>query len=406
MSGALNASAEDSLRTQKKNHKDSYGRKVWSTSPSFANAVYFQNHTKSKSLSCFNGTSRNIDGRELVEVRPFLVRDAITSRPIKGTNQILAQTILRQMEKDDRELTHEVGVLTFDECTRHGLYLKADSFFVTLTTAERRPDNIKVYNAYRYFPISALQPQSVPRLKAIQYTNSLDSKISYLRKKISIETDPKKREIDERRLSYAHMDKALGSVMFDKSCSKEVRVSEVQKYIDKLPENEKKNFKNEIMQTKLGAEGKIRDYRTAQGIVENFNSKIFIQTAQHEMEFIESQRNKKAPLQFDATKTKTQSVYLAKWLAASELAATNPNVTFLTDRESIESASKSLSRQIDKAFSENNHSEVFVIGNQASEQMKQELREFRQKEQSKSLGRANARAVPEQEVELGMDRSF
>lgn len=397
MSGAVNASAQDSLRAQQK----TYFVEDWQKSPSFSNAVYFQNHTKSKSLSCFSGRTTNIGGRELVEVKPFLVRDAITNRPIKGTNQILAQTILRQMEQDDRELSHEIGVLTFDECAKHGLYLKKGSPYVTLTTANLSTADGKIYNAYRYFPASALQPQSIPRLKAIQYTNSLDSKISYLRKKISLEPDSQERAAAERRLSYAHMDKALGSVMFDKTYSKEERVREVQEYIGRLPENERKNFTNEIMKTKQGKDGKKIDCSTAQGLVENFSPKIFIQTAENELEFISAQRNKKAPLQFDATKSKTPSVYLAKWLAASELASANPNVTFLTDRESIDSASKSLGRQIDKAFQENKHSEVFVIGNQASLLMKDELREFRQNEQSKSLGRAGERNVHEQDVEMG-----
>lgn len=406
MNYAENNSAREPLRTSRK----SYGVKDWTKSPAYLNAVFFNDQSKKQNLACFYGKTIDNGGKEVVEIKPVLVRDAVTGRAIKGTNQILAQTILNQMKKDDKEAARAqaaatVGILTFDECTRHGLYLKKGEPYMTLTTVKISDTKEKVYNAYRYFSVSALQEQSIPRLQAVQYTNSLDSKISYLRNRIENEATPEGKSLYEKYLSYAHFDKAMGTAMFDTRLNTpELKSYSVSEYIDKLPSKEQNSFRAEIMLMKTDKNGRQLDLTTPEGLVANFNQKYFMDKAQKELDYIDSQRAKKEALTFDATNTQTSTAYLSKWLAASELASSNPNVTFLTDKKSIESVSKSISSNLDKAFSENNHSEVFVIGNQASSLMKQELREFRHKEQSQSNGRAASRTVAEQPIEQGFER--
>ena len=96
---------------------------------------------------------------------------------------------------------------------------------------------------------------------------------------------------------------------------------------------------------------------------------------------------------FDSRKVSEPGIYLSKYLAATQLAKTNPNVIFLTDEASQKSVQKELVKQMERSISENRHVDIFRTATEAGKNSIEELKLFRARQYETELSQNNFQKI-------------
>ncbi len=369
---SIKKSQGDSMNKNKKN--------TFNDTPVFKNANLFLEENKKGELPFFAGKEKLKDGKEVIEIRPHPVVDAITGRLVLGTNQILAQDVFLKTG----EYPANINVITWAEAKANGIQLKKGTSGYTISTKGK--DNS--YNIYKLFSENAVTENSIGNLNRAKYSAAVKLKIAVLNRQLEQEENEQNKSIILSNLAYAHLDNIQGNILrpkeiqlglekFRQGNELEARTKEVADYIEKLPKDVKEVFKERIMTSS----GKF-DNTTPEGLVKNYNPLQFEKRASERLEkAAEIQKNRPEQI-IDARNCTSSTTFIAKYAAATSLAKANQNVKFITDKSTNEKIQKDLNATLEKSFSEYNHSKVFSIGEEANEQCRAELKNFRSQQQA------------------------
>ena len=354
---------------------DKSGKKSFNDTPVFRNASLFLEENKKGELPFFAGKEKLKDGKEVIEIKPHPVVDAITGRLVLGTNQVLAQDVFRKTG----EYPANINIITWAEAKANGIQLKKGTPGYTISTKGK--DNS--YNIYKLFSENAVTENSIGNLNRAKYSAAVKTKIAVLNRQLEQEENIQNKSIILANLAYAHLDNIQGNILrpkeiqlglenFRQGSELEKRTKEVSEYIENLPKDVKEMFKEKIMTVN----GKF-DNTTPEGLVKNYNPLQFEKRAAEKLEkAAELQKNRPEQI-IDARNCTSATTFIAKYAAATSLAKANQNVKFITDKSTNEKIQKDLSATLEKSFSEYNHSKVFSIGEEANEQCRTELKNFR-----------------------------
>ena len=354
---------------------DKSGKKSFNDTPVFRNASLFLEENKKGELPFFAGKEKLKDGKEVIEIKPHPVVDAITGRLVLGTNQVLAQNVFRKTG----EYPANINIITWAEEKANGIQLKKGTPGYTISTKGK--DNS--YNIYKLFSENAVTENSIGNLNRAKYSAAVKTKIAVLNRQLEQEENIQNKSIILANLAYAHLDNIQGNILrpkeiqlglenFRQGSELEKRTKEVSEYIENLPKDVKEMFKEKIMTVN----GKF-DNTTPEGLVKNYNPLQFEKRAAEKLEkAAELQKNRPEQI-IDARNCTSATTFIAKYAAATSLAKANQNVKFITDKSTNEKIQKDLSATLEKSFSEYNHSKVFSIGEEANEQCRTELKNFR-----------------------------
>ena len=370
-----NASYDSEGDSMNKNQKNTFN-----DTPVFKNANLFLEENKKGELPFFAGKEKLKDGKEVIEIKPHPVVDAITGRLVLGTNQILAQDVFLKTG----EYPANINVITWAEAKANGIQLKKGTPGYTISTKGK--DNS--YNIYKLFSENAVTENSIGNLNRAKYSAAVKLKIAVLNRQLEQEENEQNKSIILSNLAYAHLDNIQGNILrpkeiqlglekFRQGIELESRTKEVADYIENLPKDVKEVFKERIMTVS----GKF-DNTTPEGLVKNYNPLQFEKRASERLEkAAEIQKNRPEQI-IDARNCTNSTTFIAKFAAATSLAKANQNVKFITDKSTNEKIQKDLTATLEKSFSEYSHSKVFSIGEEANEQCRAELKNFRTQQQA------------------------
>lgn len=367
-------------------------KKTWSfeDSATYKNANFVLEQIKKSTLSPLNLQPENINGQHGLSKKPLPVTDLFSGRLLNGTNQIIAQDILNSAKITDPE------VFTYTEGKDYGIIPKKGSPYIVITTKNKDGK----YNDYRYFPVEFATDFSEGKIAAVKYSRRLDRKIEALRNHIAREKEDEKANILLTQLAYTHRDNMYGKACLKTSLKPEEKAAIVSNYVKNLPENEKKLLDEKIFIKVVTKDGKEFDNSTHEGFIKNFNENLFCANAKKELDKINEALSKREPIVIDARNCPTANAYLGKYLAATTFAKDNPNVTFITDKSSVDAVKNDMTVTLEKAFSENRHTEAFNIGNSASELCKDEIKQFREQQIAAKSPKEQSRTLNEQAIEM------
>jgi hypothetical protein len=85
-----------------------------------------------------------------ISIFPQAIRSAETGRVFRGTNQLLAQLLLKEMGTKDTE------IITYEQAKKHDAGIKKGSQGINLTTYDV---STRTQSVYRYYPVSAMYKQ-------------------------------------------------------------------------------------------------------------------------------------------------------------------------------------------------------------------------------------------------------
>lgn len=353
----------------------SKAKKTFKDTPTFKNAAFFLEENQKGSLPFFKGKEKVRDGKDVIEINPHPVVDALTGRLIIGTNQIISQDIFLKTG----EYPKNINVITYAQAKANGIKLKKNSPSFTITTRDKE----NKYNIYKLFSEKSITDDSLGNLKRAKYSSEVQKRIKVLNRQLEQEENEQNKSVILTSLAYAHLDNIKGNILrpkeielgaenFRNSSELENRSKEVKEYIDNLPDDVKKQFEEKIM-----VKNDKIDNSTPENLVKNYNSEEFEKTADRYFKKAEEYEANRPEQVIDARNCVSATNFLAKYEAASTLSKVNPNVKFITDKSTNEKIQNELNVMLEKAFSENNHTKVFSIGREANEVCKQELQNFR-----------------------------
>lgn len=350
--------------------------------PTYKNANFIFEEVKTGVLGPFNGSETNLDGKSAFEIKPQPVKNLFTGHLFQGTNQILVQDLLKVNGLSDPEL------FTYADGVEYGIIPKKGSSSVVLTTKNKDGN----YNTYRFFPAELAEEFSKGKITAIKYGRQIPNKIEYIRSSIEKENNPEKKDFLKTMLAYAHRDNIYTKSMLKNSSStfkKEDRIKIVNDYLNTMDPSEKEDFKKTIKGN------------SAEQLVDEYKEQLFLKHAAVELNKQLEAQGKMKPIVIDARNCTAATPFLGKWLTATSFAKNNPNVSFVTDAASIDAVKEDLTKSIEKSFAENRHTEIFSIGKQASELVKEEMQAFRSKEiATRDPARTRKSPEPDQSIEM------
>lgn len=399
---------------------------------SFKKTVTYKNSTqlfedvKAGNMPFLGGTKKNLNGQDVKEIKPLAIKNAVTGKMLKGSNQLIAQRWAQELIKQGEKINGDI--LTFDEAKKEGIFLL------------KGKGNFQINeqgNTYRYFFDNSFSDKSAKYLAAAKYAAQTKGRIENIRRQLENDTSEAEKTALITRLAYEHRNYIRGNIIrpaameseefvFDAyklkvpieiiSTEKNEKGEEVKKtlepqlpkltkkiddYLNNLPQDELKQFNDIVMKGK-DKDGNEKNL-SAEDLVKGFNNKLFQDNAEKYLQTInENARAKSKELTIDARNTHDPKIYLAKYLSACQLAKNNSKVTFLTDENSQKAVQDSLVKTMEKDIAEHRHVDVFRIGNEASLSVKDELKNFR----SQQYANEHTVAAKELENEIHNEQSI
>lgn len=340
---------------------------------------------------CLN-TAAYLDGKTnqetgKIELEPKCIRNAISGRPLTGTNQLIAQNALREAGIEDNE------VVTFDQAKDAGTFIRKGSvsFVITLPAEKDEQGNWK-QSIFRMFPKSAAYNPGAITLAKINEERL--GKINYLRTKLEKEQNPEIKEKILTSISYEHLKtyNYINAKQKDNSLKNGLN-DEWKSYAAKNIINaEEKNVFNSLLENQIS-----KNYEPGM-------EQIIGLAVAEENRNQEHQNERNANIGkgiISAENCISGTEYLGKYLAAATKGA-----VLVTDRESLKAVQEDLNKKLEKEFNKDNFMAAFYIGKDASEICKEELKEFREKSKDQQLGievtkeREHVTERPEQNMEM------
>lgn len=401
------------------NDELSKAQKAFEKTVTYKNSTQLFEDVKNGNMPFLGGTKKNQNGQDVKVIKPLTIKNAVTGKILKGTNQLIAQRWAQELISSGTKINGEI--LTFEEAKKEGIFLV------------KGKGNFQINeqgNTYRYFFDNSFSEKSAKYLAAAKYAAQTKGRIENIRRQLENETDEAEKTALITRLAYEHRNNIQGNIIrpvaletaefgFDAYKSKEPKkivikekngkgeeievkkslepqlpklTKEIDDYLKTLPQDELKQFNEIVMKgkDKDGNEKKL----TTEDLVERYNNKWFQDSAEKYFSTVnENALAKSKELTIDARNTHDPKIYLAKYLSACQLAKNNSKVTFLTDENSQKAVQDSLVKTMEKDIAEHRHVDVFRIGNEASLSVKDELKNFRSQQY------ANERTIGTKELE-------
>ena len=399
------------------NEELSKAQKAFEKTVTYKNSTQLFEDVKNGNMPFLGGTKKNQNGQDVKEIKPLTIKNAVTGKMLKGSNQLIAQRWAQELIKQGEKINGEI--LTFEEAKKEGIFLL------------KGKGNFQINeqgNTYRYFFDNSFSDKSAKYLAAAKYAAQTKGRIENIRRQLENDTSEAEKTSLITRLAYEHRNYIRGNIIrpaameseefvFDAyklkvpieiiSTEKNEKGEEVKKtlepqlpkltkkiddYLNNLPQDELKQFNDIVMKGK-DKDGNEKNL-SAEDLVKGFNNKLFQDNAEKYLQTInENARAKSKELTIDARNTHDPKIYLAKYLSACQLAKNNPKVVFLTDENSQKAVQENLVKSMEKNIAEHRHVDVFKIGNEASLSVKDELKNFRSQQY------ANERTIGTKELE-------
>lgn len=410
------------------NDELSNAQKAFEKTVTYKNSTQLFEDVKNGNMPFLGGTKKNQNGQDVKVIKPLTIKNAVTGKILKGTNQLIAQRWAQDLINKGEKINGEI--LTFEEAKKEGIFLVSGK------------GNFKINeqgNTYRYFFDNSFSEKSAKYLAAAKYAAQTKGRIANIRRQLDNETSEAEKTALITRLAYEHQNYIRGNIIrpvaletsefgFDAYKSKtpleivakekndkgeEIEVKknlepqlpkltkEIDEYLKTLPPAELEQFNDIVMngKDKDGNEKKL----TTENLVEKYNGKFFQDNAEKFFSTVnENALSKAKDLTIDARNTHDPKLYLAKYLSACQLAKNNPKVVFLTDENSQKAVQENLVKSMEKDIAEHRHVDVFKIGNEASLSVKDELKNFR----SQQYANEHTVAAKELENELHNEQSI
>lgn len=384
----------------------------------YTNSMNFYAAVKDGSIPFLSGEKREMNGVEVIAIKPVSIHNAFSGKILKGADQLVGQYYASKLIKQGEKINGEIA--TFEECAKEGVLLKKGKGNFKIN---RRDGKV-----YQFFFNNSFSEKSVANIAAAKYSMDTKQKIESLRKTIeNMEEDDKAKNL--AKLAYLHKDMIFGTILrpaanetnkfgfgtFKTNDSKMVkesvfengmkiekekilepqlplRIKEVTAYLDTLPKAERNSFEKNIM-IKTDENGSFKKL-SVENLIEEFNEEFFRQKSVKAQERKETEQKKTGKeIVFDSRKVSEPGIYLSKYLAATQLAKTNPNVIFLTDEASQKSVQKELVKQMERSISENRHIDIFRTATEAGKNSIEELKLFRARQYETELSQNNFQKI-------------
>ena len=89
-------------------NKDSKAQNAFEKTVTYKNSTQLFEDVKAGNMPFLGGTKKNLNGQDVKEIKPLTIKNAVTGKMLKGSNQLIAQRwaqeLIRQGEKINGEI--------------------------------------------------------------------------------------------------------------------------------------------------------------------------------------------------------------------------------------------------------------------------------------------------------------
>ena len=346
--------------------------------------VTLENNTKAFLNDNINGTSVYLGGEDkngkVVIQAKAPVRNAITGKAIKGSNQLLLQNFFEKNKIKNRE------VITFDQAEKIGCRVKkeAKNLNITITAVYDKEKKSWNQNVIREFPVSevfSFDEKGTPRNPKGEIA------LAKLNAERFTKINRNRALLHNEKIDEAKKTQLLTSIVYEHKKAIEflsVTNGDINAYKEKSIQEEEKKILSDIMPE--GSQIPTLDQQKGRAVEEVKRNDEYIASHKSETPVI------------DATNTTSPVDYLGKYLAACELGA-----EFVTDKDSQKTVQDTITANMNNALEKNDYDYLQTFGSECSERCKSVMSEFRSKSFEQQRGIKQERTVVQERPEQTVD---